>query len=331
MLFPYEGRARRRTVIMSKRPSEKPPALPKLSSPDGKSTKTTGRPHLSHRGGKSTHRGASPSGLQSDRKQSGALSHLDKTADKSGRMDKPKAKAKASPQHHRTLMSSVAEAPPEVSVPDLVDAASFDDGLELDLAADQAAAEARELELEKQPSATETAAAEEVAAESTAAERAAVRAPANRVSCRFWMIKADFLRTFSGTNLPFFQELREGHPSAFVEVTISYEEVVCGTHVEKILSISHCWTEKTQPDPDGEQLKAIQAFLVSSAGKRIELVWIDGGSMPQHQPDRLIRPIIRSVEDTADFKTMLSQVYAAFVLRSRLFVAILLSPLSHLL
>ena len=142
------------------------------------------------------------------------------------------------------------------------------------------------------------------------------------------MIKADFLRTFSGKNLPFFQELRAEHPSAFVEVTISYEEVVCGTHVEKILSISHCWTEKTQPDPEGEQLKAIKAFLVSSAGKRIELVWIDGGSMPQDQPTI---GLIRSVEDTADFKTMLSQVYAAFVLRSRLFVATLFSPLRHLL
>ena len=151
------------------------------------------------------------------------------------------------------------------------------------------------------------------------------------VSCRFWMIKADFLRTFSGTNLPFFQELREMHPSAFVDVTISYEEVVCGTHVKKILSISHRWMEATQPDPDGDQLKAIQAFLVSSAGKRIELVWIDGGSMPQHQPDRLIRPIIRSVEDTADFKTMLSQVYAALVLSRRPFLATLFPPLSHLL
>ena len=135
----------RRTVIMSKKPSEKPPALPKLSSSDGKSTekmagrtdgksteKNTGRPHLSHRGGKpkSSHRGDSSSGLQSDRKQSGAVSHRDKTVDKSGRMDQPKAKA----LHHRALMSSVAEAPaaasPEVSVPDLVDAASFDDGLE---------------------------------------------------------------------------------------------------------------------------------------------------------------------------------------------------------
>ena len=312
---------------MSKKPSEKPPALPKLSSPDGKSTKTTGRPHLSHRGGKSTHRGASPSGLQSDRKQSGALSHLDKTADKSGRMDKPKAKAKASPQHHRTLMSSVAEAPPEVSVPDLVDAASFDDGLELDLAADQAAAEARELELEKQPSATETAAAEEVAAERASAERASVRAPANRVSCRFWMIKADFMRTYPGKNLPFFQELRAKHPSAFVEVTISYEEVVRRTHVEKILSISHRWMEVTQPDRDGEQLKAIKDFLVSSAGERMELVWIDGGSMPQHQPTI---GLIRSDEDKADFDNMLSQVCAALCLGHRRFHAALSPQLNHL-
>ena len=138
------------------------------------------------------------------------------------------------------------------------------------------------------------------------------------VSCRFWMIKADFLRTFSGTNLPFFQELLAKHPSAFVEVTISYEEVVCGTHVEKIMSISHRWMLPTQPDPDGKQLEAIKAFLVSSAGERIELVWIDGGSMPQHQPTI---GLIRSDEDTADFKTMLSEVCGALCLGHRPFLA----------
>ena len=126
------------------------------------------------------------------------------------------------------------------------------------------------------------------------------------------MIKADFLRTFSGKILPFFQELRAMHPSAFVEVTISYEEVVRGTHVEKILSISHRWMDPAQPDPDGEQLKAIKAFLVSSAGKRIELVWIDGGSMPQDQPKGT-----RTKEDTADFKTMLSEVCGALCLGHR--------------
>jgi hypothetical protein len=132
------------------------------------------------------------------------------------------------------------------------------------------------------------------------------------------MIKADFLRTFTGKNLPFFQELRAKHPSAFVEVTISYEEVVRGTHVEKILSISHRWMEPTQPDPDGEQLKAIKAFLVSSAGKRIELVWIDGGSMPQDQPKGT-----RTKEDKADFDIMLSQVCAALRLGHHAFVATL--------
>eukprot|EP00900_Chrysochromulina_parva_P004970 jgi/Chrpa1/14474/Chrysochromulina_OHIO_Genome00021942-RA len=75
--------------------------------------------------------------------------------------------------------------------------------------------------------------------------------------------------------------------------------------VNAILSISHRWMLPTQPDPDGKQLEAIKAFLVSSAGKRIELVWIDGGSMPQHQPEI---GLIRSDEDKDDFDTMLSQV-----------------------
>ena len=146
-------------------------------------------------------------------------------------------------------------------------------------------------------------------------------------TCRFWMIKADFLRTYSGTNLPFFQVLRAKHPSPFVKLTISYEEVVCGTHVEKILSISHRWMLPTQPDPDGKQLEAIKAFLVSSAGKRIELVWIDGGSMPQHQPEI---GLIRSDEDKDDFDTMLSQVCAARFLSHRPFLATLSPPLNHL-
>jgi hypothetical protein len=117
------------------------------------------------------------------------------------------------------------------------------------------------------------------------------------------MLKADFVRAFSGKKLPFFQELRAKHPNALVEVTITYEEVVSGTHVEKILSISHRWMEPTQPDPDGEQLKAIQEFLRSPAGREIEEVWIDAYCMPQDQPEGS-----RSDEDTADFKTMLGQV-----------------------
>jgi hypothetical protein len=97
--------------------------------------------------------------------------------------------------------------------------------------------------------------------------------------------------------------------------------------VNAILSISHRWMLPTQPDPDGKQLEAIKAFLVSSAGKRIELVWIDGGSMPQHQPEI---GLIRSDEDKDDFDTMLSQVCAARFLSHRPFLATLSPPLNHL-
>jgi len=44
------------------------------------------------------------------------------------------------------------------------------------------------------------------------------------------MIKAEFIRGYSGLKLPFFQEIRSKHPEAIVEVTITYAEVVSGTH-----------------------------------------------------------------------------------------------------
>ena len=126
-------------------------------------------------------------------------------------------------------------------------------------------------------------------------------------SCRFYMIKAEFIRAYSGAKLPFFQEMRSKHPEAIVEVTITYAEVVSGTHVEKTLSVSHRWMTPQEPDPDGEQLKALKTFLKSDKGREIALVWIDGGSMPQDQPEGS-----RSAADTADFKGMLSQARLRF-------------------
>ena len=126
-------------------------------------------------------------------------------------------------------------------------------------------------------------------------------------SCRFYMIKAEFIRAYSGAKLPFFQEMRSKHPEAIVEVTITYAEVVSGTHMEKTLSVSHRWMTPQEPDPDGEQLKALKTFLKSDKGREIALVWIDGGSMPQDQPENS-----RSAADTADFKGMLSQARACF-------------------
>ena len=58
--------------------------------------------------------------------------------------------------------------------------------------------------------------------------------------------------------------------------------------MEKILSVSHRWMTPQEPDPDGEQLKALKTFLKSDKGREIALVWIDGGSMPQDQPEGVI-------------------------------------------
>ena len=57
-----------------------------------------------------------------------------------------------------------------------------------------------------------------------------LRSRRSRPSCRFYMIKAEFIRGYSGLKLPFFQEIRSKHPEAIVEVTITYAEVVSGTH-----------------------------------------------------------------------------------------------------
>ena len=89
-------------------------------------------------------------------------------------------------------------------------------------------------------------------------------------------LEADFVRDYhEGTQLPFFQEIRRKHSSKLRKVTITYAEVIRGTHILKRLVVSHRWMDPNQPDPDGEQLKAIQDFLRSPAGRGIEEVWID--------------------------------------------------------
>ena len=122
-------------------------------------------------------------------------------------------------------------------------------------------------------------------------------------SCTFTFVDAQYVRDYRGSKLPFFQELRAKHPEKLIEVKLTYAEVVSGQHVEETLSVSHRWMKPDQPDPDGEQLKAIQAFLRSPEGQKIKRVWIDAQSMPQDQPKGS-----RSAEDTAAFKTMLASV-----------------------
>ena len=124
-------------------------------------------------------------------------------------------------------------------------------------------------------------------------------------SCTFFMLSADFVRQFSGNNLPFYQEIREKFATEepLVEVALNYADVVKGTHIETTLAVSHRWMQPDDPDPDGEQLKALQGFLNSPAGQKIERVWIDSACMPQDLPKGS-----RSAEESAAFKRMLKEV-----------------------
>ena len=67
-------------------------------------------------------------------------------------------------------------------------------------------------------------------------------------SCTFYVIKAAWLRKYSGTKLPFLQELRDKHPEALEQITITYGEVVCGKHVREVLSVSHRWMKADDPE-----------------------------------------------------------------------------------
>ena len=101
-------------------------------------------------------------------------------------------------------------------------------------------------------------------------------------SCTFVFLDAAFVRDYNeGTQLPFYQEIRSKHPTKLRKVTITYAEVIGGTHVDKRLVVSHRWMNPDQPDPDGEQLRAVQEFLRSPEGQGIEEVWIDAYCMPQ--------------------------------------------------
>ena len=65
-----------------------------------------------------------------------------------------------------------------------------------------------------------------------------------------------------------------------------------------ILFVSHRWEEPGQPDVDGEQLKAIKAYL--EAHPDIQWVWFDYSSMPQGDN--------RTVMEKAEFDLMLAAI-----------------------
>ena len=71
--------------------------------------------------------------------------------------------------------------------------------------------------------------------------------------------------------------------------------------MRETLAVSHRWVEQHKPDPDGEQLKALKAFLKTNSS--IKRVWIDAQCMPQDIPKGT-----RSKDDNDDFHRMLMNI-----------------------
>ena len=134
--------------------------------------------------------------------------------------------------------------------------------------------------------------------------------------------------------LPFFQQLQKDHPDALEEKTITWPEVVTGKHVKEIMAVSHRWMTSFDPDPDGEQLQAIQDFLRDDPyGKQVKLLWIDAQCMPQderktEEKDDAKKPDTRSPEELKSFERMLHSVNMLY-LGTRVLILFDLSYLSR--
>jgi len=143
-----------------------------------------------------------------------------------------------------------------------------------------------------------TLSAEKRAADEAAAEKAAAQNAATEgMECSFWFVHADSLRRAWKPSLPMMQTLRTQEPHRLVQKTIGFVEGISGAY-KNILVVSHRWETPTDPDPDGAQALAVQAYLKEHP--EIDAVWFDFSSMPQGRN--------KTPSESAEFKEMLPNI-----------------------
>jgi hypothetical protein len=122
----------------------------------------------------------------------------------------------------------------------------------------------------------------------------------------FYFISAEWVRDCDTESLPRMQTLRDvGHLTKMeIPLASAFREPAFrgGGIMANILFVSHRWEEISQPDVDGEQLKAIKVYL--KAHPDIKWVWFDYSSMPQ----KVDGVDTRTPEDKAEFQLMLAAI-----------------------
>jgi hypothetical protein len=118
----------------------------------------------------------------------------------------------------------------------------------------------------------------------------------------FYFLPREVVLDIKTRSLPPMQRLRDvGH---LVKFRIPLVDAFQGKGVvNHILFVSHRWEERYQPDVDGEQLKAIKAYLEGNPD--IKWVWFAYSSMPQKKEDFIDD---RTPMEKAEFQLMLSAI-----------------------
>eukprot|EP00900_Chrysochromulina_parva_P020942 jgi/Chrpa1/3481/Chrysochromulina_OHIO_Genome00014330-RA len=135
-------------------------------------------------------------------------------------------------------------------------------------------------------------------------------------ACDYWWLDADRLRALTPDELqrglPDFRTLRAGSQS-YGDLGLKKQSITpaaaCRHKLRNRLVCSHRWETKTNPDPTGQQLREVVAYLKRNPG--IQYVWIDFPCMPQSP---------RSEDEDTHFKEMLEYIGWAFLACSVLII-----------
>uniref|UniRef100_A0A7S2D976 Uncharacterized protein n=1 Tax=Haptolina brevifila TaxID=156173 RepID=A0A7S2D976_9EUKA len=135
-------------------------------------------------------------------------------------------------------------------------------------------------------------------------DQARIAMERSKGTCTFDFIDADFLRGWTGGNLPAHQALRSAHPEAIVRRTISIHDLYRGHLRDSSCVVSHRWEEREEPDSSGVQQAALIEYLRGASGEHIKLVHYDYWCFPQGKRTEL---------EAQDFMWQLSNVNALFL------------------
>ena len=116
-------------------------------------------------------------------------------------------------------------------------------------------------------------------------------------SCMFYVVSAAHLLQCEDA-MPSFHELLRHDPECsgrvLRRVQVQRTTALRGGYVDNICTMAHVWRTQHDPDPDGEQMRALKCFLRSHP--QVRWIWMDYSCMPQGQAHRRIRTRAEYVE-----------------------------------